>query len=81
MKKTIETLLQKLTENEEGKYIGGYGVIRGGLRSLRSELNNGQDCSNSFSCTTTNQNTCTNSGSCQDSTNLGGCTNSGACLI
>jgi hypothetical protein len=77
MKKTIEKLIEKLQENSDGIFIGGFRSIRGGAT-------NTDTCNNSGTCSGLNSAGCTNSGDCSKSTNAStpyGCHNSKTCFI
>ncbi|PVH24397.1 hypothetical protein [Sphingobacterium corticibacter] len=67
MKKSINVLVEKLTENEKGQFTGGFGSIKGGF-------NIGENLMPSD-----NPGDCVNGGDCSSSSNGGKCTNSRIC--
>lgn len=79
MKKSIQSFLIKLKENNDGTVSGGFGSVRGGfnLNLLRTN----SPCENSGTCSGTNVAGCTNSGQCSGSTNKEvSCHNTGTCF-
>lgn len=81
MKKTIETLLGKLSQAPDGILKGGYASIKGGM-SIQAFGTNADGCTNSGTCTGNNTGVCSNTGDCTGTTNSGpGCTNKYSCNI
>ena len=79
MKKSIQTLVSKINESENGKLKGGFGSLKGGMQlpSTNEKCTNGDG---GRTCSSTNTVTCENKGDCGSSSNSGTCTNSGTCF-
>lgn len=82
MKKTIDSLLQKLSVLPNGRLSGGFTQIRGGMRLAKVLPANGykgEACTNSDGCGgTTNIESCTNKASCS-ADNTRTCSNPTVC--
>jgi len=70
MKQKFHRLVEKLNQEGEAAFSGGFAMIRGGMRA-----NNTGNCNNSgTSCSGTNTGTCNNAHDCSQATNGSNCT-------
>lgn len=69
MKKSIQTLANRLEMTDAGKIKGGFTSIKGGATSLSRLSTNQSDCNNPGTCSGSNDRVCTNGVDCSGSTN------------
>jgi hypothetical protein len=80
MKKDLKSFVDKLQQNDNGTWQGGFGSVRGGFATDPITPANGDSCSNPGTCTSTNIVGCTNSGDCKGTTDQLACSNTGFCF-